>query len=160
MDNRQRWERVLAAVEADAKRAEALLAQVQQDADAADGSSGTARTEPDAAGEAGAEDTAEAAEPALAVPAEWYLPNKTEAPRPPETQDPFEAFLTIPSAELPPLDQMPPVPAELGQRILTLQATIHRLQDELQQALREWQPVPRTPLARPASRPLFVDRQL
>lgn len=138
MENRQRWERVLNAVETDARRAEALLAQVQRDS----------------AEEAGVEQ-------ALAIPAEWQLPTATDTARAPEGVDPVEAYLTTPASELPAIEDMPPVPAELRDRIVGLQTHIRELQSELEQALREWQPVAQQAPMRPVPpRPQYVDRQL
>lgn len=137
MENRQRWERVLNAVEADARRAEALLAQVERDS------------------------AVELADASLAVPAEWLLPKAPDAGRAPEGVDPVEAYLTTPASELPAIEDMPPVPAELRDRIVGLQAHIRELQSELEQALREWQPVAQQAPMRPVPpRPQYVDRQL
>ena len=137
MDNRQRWERVLNAVETDTRRAEALLARVQGD------------TGPEPGNEV------------LAVPAEWLLPTAADSGRAPEGLDPVEAYLATPPTELPPVEDMPPVPAELHERILGLQAHIRALQAELEQALGEWRPPVKQASLRPAPpRPQYVDRQL
>jgi len=137
VDNRQRWERVLNAVETDARRAEALLAQVQLDS------------------------AEEPSEHALAVPADWLLPTTADTGRAPEGVHPVEAYLSTPASELPDFDDMPPVPTELRERIVGLQRHIRELQMELEQALREWQPAPPQAALRPAPpRPQYVDRQL
>jgi hypothetical protein len=118
MDNKQRWERVLAAVEADARRAEALLI-----ADEA--------PEP------------EPEPPLPGVPAEWLLPSN--------------------AGTLLPVDQLPPVPAELRDRIEGLRDRILALQSELAEAVRTAQQAQRLTAAVPATpveSPLYVDRRL
>jgi|KBSSwiStaDraftv2_1062776.scaffolds.fasta_scaffold04891_13 hypothetical protein len=132
MDNRQRWERVLAAVEADARRAEALLA-------AADGEP---VPEP------------EPVPTAMAVPADWLLPAGHAA-------GPEGSVTAFDTDALPPLHAMPPVPDELRDRIVDLQARITALQQELARALRDWQPAASIPVAGARSRtPVFIDTAL
>jgi hypothetical protein len=118
--SREAWERVLAAVEADARRAEALL-----------------QTPPEEFAERS--DELDAAS-APGLPADWLLPTATA---------------------LPPLESMPPVPEELSDRILELQAQIVSLQEELAAALRD---IPRTPgrkmVAAMAEVPAYIDRRL
>lgn len=141
MDSKQRWERVLNAVEAETRRAEALLDTI--DGDRTDDSADTQQTLV-----------------SMAVPSDWLLPN-AEPGLGSEIVDPVEAFNSHQPLELPPLDQMPPVPHELGERILTLRTRIMELQEELAQAMREWRPlsVPLPPAPR-SRRPIYVDRQL
>lgn len=126
--SKQAWERVLAAVEADARRTEALL------------SAGVTVAEP----VADAEDAAERPTGPAGVPVEWMLP-------------------TGGGGDLPPLDEMPPVPAELQERIESLRDRIDALQAELAEAMRELrQPRPRvlTAAGDTAQTPHFVDRHL
>ncbi|MDT4932868.1 MAG: hypothetical protein QOK11_760 [Pseudonocardiales bacterium] len=74
---------------------------------------------------------------------------------------PAEALL--PSALLPPLSEMPAVPAHLRARIEYLRSRIDELRGELSDALRDWQPA-RLPVtitaAAPAERSFYVDRRL
>jgi hypothetical protein len=74
---------------------------------------------------------------------------------------PAEALL--PSAVLPPLSEMPAVPAHLRERIEYLRSRIDELRGELADALRDWQParLPATiTAAAPAERSFYVDRRL
>jgi hypothetical protein len=119
----QAWERVLTAIEADTRRAEALLQAAPAD------------LVPDTAPAIGSN-----GDRPRGVPAEWLVPV---------------------ASELPPLDTMPPVPAELSDRILGLRGEIIRLQSELAAAMRD---IPRQqariglqPAAEP---PSFIDRRL
>ena len=133
MDRRnEAWERVLAAVEADARRAEALLRIPADEPLPADL----------------VENAAVELPPSLAVPADWVLPGEV----PPA---PAAALPT-----LPPLSQMPPVPPQLRDRIEALRAQIADLQQQLARALEEWQPQPLVIVAAPQARPVYVDRRL
>lgn len=120
MDSKQAWERVLAAVEADARRAEALLQP-----------GATVEPEPAPAAEA------------FGVPGNWLLPS------------------LAPSA-LPRLEEMPPVPPELRERIEALRDQIEGLQAELATTLSEWRQPQRMVLAgaAPSEPPVYVDRRL
>lgn len=133
--DKDRWARVLSAVEAEARHAEALLEALNS------------------------EQAEEVAEHGLAVPTSWLLPSSTATAH--EPVDPFTAFMSREPVELPALDQMPEVPEELGERITQLQARIAQLQGELAEAIRDWQPAPRRTSFPQASRPpVYVDRQL
>lgn len=100
------WDEVLAAVEADVRRTEELLAQ---------------------------ERAAAAVPPAdYLAPAQWQLPPSTP--------------------ELPPLDEMPAVPAELRDRIRDLRVRIVALQVELAHQLAELRAAQDGPVARAAAR--------
>ncbi len=133
MDRRnEAWERVLAAVEADARRAEALLRIPADEPLPADL----------------VEDAGVKLPPSFAVPADWVLP--AEAPPAPAAGLPA----------LPALSQMPPVPPELRDRIEALRAEIADLQRQLACALEEWQPQPLVVVAAPQARPVYVDRRL
>lgn len=101
----QSWDEVLAAVEADVRRTEELLAQ----------------------------ERAETAAPPTGylAPAQWQLP--TTGP------------------ELPPLDQMPAIPAELRDRIRELRVRIVALQVELTHELAELRAAQSGPVARAAA---------
>jgi hypothetical protein len=74
---------------------------------------------------------------------------------------PAEALL--PSAVLPPLSEMPAVPAHLRARIEYLRTRIDELRGELSDALRDWQPA-RLPVtittAASGERSFYVDRRL
>lgn len=119
------WERVLAAVEADTRRARALVqAQVEEP------------VEP-----------VEPAEPPLAVPADWTLPAEV-----------VPAPAGMPA--LPPLEDMPPVPPHLRERIESLKAQIEELQRQLVRALDEWQAPRVVVTAAPQAQPVYVDRRL
>ncbi len=137
MDRRnEAWERVLAAVEADARRAEALLRIPAHEALPAD-----------LVAELAAEPVPE---PPLAVPANWVLPGEV----------PVVPAPTAALTELPPLAQMPPVPPELRERIEALQAQITELQRQLVSALEEWQPQRVVVTTAPQAQPVYVDRRV
>ena len=74
-----------------------------------------------------------------------------------------QAAALLPSAVLPPLSEMPAVPAHLRARIEYLRSRIDELRGELSDALRDWQPA-RLPVtikaAAPAERSFYVDRRL
>lgn len=113
MTTNQAWEEVLAAVEADVRRTEELLA----------------------------DDARAAAEPAVSylAPAQWQLP--------------------MHGPELPPLEQMPAIPAELRERIRELRLRIVALQIELSTELAELRSAQVGPIARAASRRLAAAPQ-
>lgn len=122
-ERNEAWERVLAAVEADAQRAAALLRAP---------TTATVPTDD----EPGHDDAA--------VPADWLLPAMSV------------------ETVLPPLAEMPPVPAELRERIETLRAQIDDLRVQLAEALRDWQQPRRMVLtgSPPAKEPVYVDRRV
>jgi hypothetical protein len=93
------WAAVLAAVEADVRRAEQLLA-TPAEANAATASAG--------------------------APAEAMLPGT------------FRQFTEAAWTELPAFEDMPPVPAELTQRIHLLRAEIVALQAEIKTEMAQW----------------------
>lgn len=80
----------------------------------------------------------------------------------PGTSPPAEAW-SLPSAVLPPLADMPEVPAELRERIEQLRSRIDALRTELADALRDWRQQPYRTLpvvsARP-EQPMYMDRCL
>ncbi|HEY3737694.1 MAG TPA: hypothetical protein VGL26_09630 [Jatrophihabitans sp.] len=138
MDSKQRWERVLKTVEADARRAEALLAALAAQDEA--------KPEP-------AESTT------LAIPTSWLLPT-ADVSEQRELVDPVEAFTSHEAEALPDFDEMPEVPEELSERILAIRTRIMELQAELTAALSEWKPAPAAPPTVRRLQPQFVDRQL
>lgn len=149
MPAKQAWERVLAAIETDARRAEALLRDELPEPDADP-------DEPDGSAET------------FGIPGNWLLPAAAD----PSGQHALRAehtgsarplaFTThAPEPQLPALDQMPPVPPELRERIDMLRAQIARLQDELASAMSEWQAPQRSmPIPTPERPPVYVDRRL
>lgn len=120
--SRDAWERVLAAVEADARRAEAVLQAPAEEFIQAPAEDGTERAQ-------------------TGLPAEWLLPT---------------------SAELPPLESMPPVPPELSERILALRDQIRQLQEQLAAAMHDIsRNQPRTLVnAASVEVPSYIDRRL
>jgi hypothetical protein len=145
MTNKERWERVLKTVEADARRAEALLAAVAQAAER-DALTAVAVTEEP--------------ETNLAFPTSWRLPSGDLSEG--RDIDPVEAFNALEPDPLPPMEEMPPVPHELTDRILAIRARIVELQEELVDAMRQWQPLPvaASATAAAATRSVYVDRRL
>jgi hypothetical protein len=93
------WAAVLAAVEADVRRAERLLATQAQ---------------------------ANAGSATVGAPAEAMLPGT------------FRQFTEAAWTELPAFEDMPPVPAELTQRIHLLRAEIVALQAEIKTEMAQW----------------------
>lgn len=151
-DGRQAWQRVLAAVEADAARATALLAGRDAN-DATDHSGdGTGDRPDDRAGEPtgdktdgeGVPDVRKRSEAGAApdgVPAVWRLPAQRDH-------------------ELPDLADMPPIPADLRERIRGLRDRIDALQVDLARALQlaRTMRADRVPVRNAA--PGYIDRRL
>lgn len=172
------WERVLAAMEADAARAAALL--ISDDASAAAG------IEYD--GHDGAPAPSASADEAAGVPATWRLPVPTSgslagpgltggaaaravagyaaAAAVPASALP-SAEAPVPSDaepfELPDAADMPPLTAEQQERLTALQVRITELKSELATAMTEAEAVLARPVVRraePQPRPELVDRRL
>lgn len=128
------WDRVLAAIEADAAKAAALLMS------------------DDASVQAGIEyDDVPAARPPgddapTDVPATWRLPG-----------DPSQA-----DAGLPASSDMPPIPPELRDRIIALRTRITQLQSDLSDAMAEARQSMRSTESRPTPErpPELIDRRL
>lgn len=154
------WERVLAAMEAEAARAAALL------------------TADDAHASAGIEYDGYDAPPSFVsnpveVPATWRLPSSSPAGRA------LPEFMTTPpadllpaqgagaadriGAELPDPADLPPLTPELQQRLEQLHATIISLRSDLAEAMAEAEVILSRPGRRPAPaapRPELVDRRV
>ncbi len=159
------WERVLAAIEADAARAAALLT--------ADHTSAHTGIEYDAAlGETSSDVAARMAVaaqgiPAQGIPSTWRLPANTDgagATSPAAFNAAAGAAFNAAAfnaADLSLPDEMPPIPPELVERIERLRDQIASLQADLGNALAEAHVAAR-PLRRPEppTRPELVDRRL
>ena len=161
------WERVLAAIEADAARAAALVTS--------DHTSAHAGVEYDAAlGETSSDVAARMAVaaqgiPAQGIPSTWRLPANADGTATGTTSTAaFNAAAgaafnaaAFSAADLSLPDEMPPIPPELVERIERLRDQIASLQADLGTALAEAHITAR-PLRRPEppTRPELVDRRL
>ena len=151
-DDRQSWRRVLAAIEADTVRAAALLAGRDDDpAGDDDRGGGTAsnsevqadNTTDDTTDGEGVPDVRKRPDTVAheGVPAVWRLP----AQRDPEPRD---------------LADMPPIPADLGERIRSLRDRIDALQADLAHALQLARTMRADRVPVRTATPGYIDRRL
>jgi hypothetical protein len=70
-------------------------------------------------------------------------------------EDAFDA-----GVELPPLEEMPPLPDELASDVQALRVRIAALQDGFGQAMQDWRPAPEFSPAPAPRQPVYVDRCL
>ena len=147
--DRRAWERVLAAVDADAARASALLTGHDDPPPEDDHRGRTGQAEPDPDGSRPPEPAADGPDthrqPRAAgpggIPADWRLP-------------------AGPGQALPDIADMPPIPTELRNRIHDLRDRIDALQADLARALQLARTLRVERIPVPGSPPGYIDRKL